>query len=442
MITEKQNGRIAVILIRFCLPLILSGVLQQLYSWADAFIVGNVEGETALAAVGSVGSAIGLFTMAITGFSSGVSILAAQKYGGRLYEDIPRILLIFALLLGCVSAALAAGGIAAADLFLQLLDTPAEMTGSAGSYLRVVFLGIPFLAVYNAFAAVIRGIGDSRAPFLSVLLSSLSNVVLDILFVSVFGWGVPGAAWATVCSQAAMTVFLAIYGFRKHAMLRPPKKERLFQREIFTEGLRLGLPPMVQSCITSAGNMVLQGFMNGFGTQTVAAITTAYRVDSIILLPIINLGSGISTITAQKFGAGDYPGTRKVLKTGAFLMCIVSVALTALVVTIGGPTIALFGVSGEAVEIGRMFFRNLGMFYLVFGLSAAFRGYLEGLGDVVFASVCGILTLGVRIGGSFLFRPLWGNMVIAWAEVISWVYLLLLMLSRSIRNFRKYAEKG
>ena len=123
-------------------------------------------------------------------------------------------------------------------------------------------------------------------------------------------------------------------------------------------------------------------------------------------------------------------------------MCIISLSLTALVVTIGGYTISLFGVGKEAVDIGREFFRDLGMFYLVFGIAASFRGYMEGLGDVLFASISGIAALLVRIVCSYLFRPLWGNMVIAWAEVISWVFLLLLLFCRAMRDMRKYSENG
>ena len=435
---KQKNSGIAAQLIRFCLPLILSGILQQLYSWADAFIVGNVEGETALAAVGSVGSAVSLLTMAITGFTSGISILAAQKYGGKLYDFIPKILSTFSVLLGVLFLVLSLGGILLSDTLLRLLETPAEITEPAGQYLSIVFFGVPFLAVYNTFSAVIRGVGDSRLPFLSILVSSIANVILDILFVSFFHWGVPGAAFATVLSQASMTLFLIFRGIHKHPLIRPAKGTGLFHKTALIEGIRLGIPPTVQSCITSAGNMVLQGFMNSFGTQTVAAITTAYRVDSIILLPIINLGSGISTIVAQNHGAGDHQASHRVLNVGTVLMTAISVVLTVVVITAGGPTIRLFGVSEEAVSIGAEFFRNLGMFYVVYGLATAFRGYVEGTGDTLFASITGILTLFVRIAGSFAFRSVWGNMVIAWAEVISWVFLTLMLFCRCLRNRKKY----
>ena len=437
---KTNNSGIAAQLIRFCLPLILSGILQQLYSWADAFIVGNVEGENALAAVGSVGSVISLMTLVITGFTSGISVLAAQNFGGKRLDTLPKILFSFTMILGAVFTVLAAISAGIAEKLLLLLDTPAEIRKPAGEYLRIVLCGIPLLSVYNVFAAVIRGVGDSRLPFYSVLISSLINVALDILFVAVFSWSVSGTALATVIAQASMTLFIIVYGLKKHPILRKTKGSSVMDRGLLLEGLRLGLPPMVQSCITSAGNMVLQGFMNSFGTQTVAAITTAYRVDCIILLPVINLSSGISTVTAQKFGAGDFPGTRRVLKTGVVLMALISVLLTVLVITVGGPMIALFGAGEAAVEIGKQFFLNLGMFYSVYGIAAALRGYMEGLGDTLFASIAGILMLFVRIICSFLFRPLWGNMVIAWAEDIAWVFLLVLLLCRTLRNMKKYAK--
>ena len=156
--------------------------------------------------------------------------------------------------------------------------------------------------------------------------------------------------------------------------------------------------------------------MNGFGTQTVAAITTAYRIDSIALLPIINLGSGISTIVAQSYGAGEEKKTRKIYMVGTVLMAVVSVLMTVLVVPVGGPLIALFGAGPEAVEIGRGFFQRLASFYVVYGLATATRGYLEGIGDVVYSSVAGIVSLACRIIASYAFAGVFGNSIIAYAE--------------------------
>lgn len=423
-------GTIAGTLIRFSLPLILSGVLQQLYNWADAFIVGNVEGELALAAIGATGTVVGFCLMILTGFTLGLAILFAQRFGAGETDFLPKLLSTFTFLLGLAGLGLAAAGAMLAGPLLSAMNTTPDTIGLAEDYLRLVFLGVPFLAVYNVYSAALRGMGDSRAPFLAVLFSSLLNVALDVLFVAVFHWGVAGAAWATVLSQAGMAVFLVVYAVSRRPQLRFHFGRKMVDRAALLQGARMGLPPMLQSSVNAFGNLLLQNFMNGFGTQTVAAITTAYRIDSIIMLPLINLGSGISTVVAQNYGAGEHRRAGQTFLVGTGMMAGVSLLLTALVIPTGGPLIAMFGVGPEAVEIGRSFFLRFACFYLVFGLATAVRGYLEGLGDVVYSSVTGGAALIVRILASYALAPLWGNMVIAYAEGISWGVLLLMYLLR------------
>ena len=430
-------------LIRFSLPLILSGILQQLYNWADAFIVGNVEGELALAAVGATTTVVGFYLTAITGFTLGLSILFAQRYGRAETDRLARLLSTFALLLGGVFLLLAAVGAAATGPMLRLLHTTPDTLALAESYLRIIFAGIPFLAVYNVYSAALRGIGDSRAPFYAVLLSSLVNVGLDILFVAVFHWSVAGAAIATVLSQIAMTLFLMVYAARRYAMLRFRPGRGMFDRRELAEGVHFGLPPMLQSSVSSGGNLVLQNFMNGFGTQTVAAVTTAYRIDLIVMLPMINLGSGIATLVAQSCGSGEGRRAGRILAVGAAMMAVVSLGMTALVIPSGGHLIALFGAGAEAVAIGSRFFRCIASFYLVYGLATALRGYVEGMGEVVYSSVAGILSLFVRILLSYALVGWFDNMVIAYAEGLSWVLLLALYGGHLlIKGRRTAASRG
>ena len=307
---DLTKGNIVFTLAGFSLPLILSGVLQQLYNWADAFIVGNIEGELALAAVGATGTITNLFVMVITGLTLGLSILAAQKYGRGERESLRRILSTFSIVLGVLFLLTAAAGLWLSDGILRLLHTPEDIFDISEGYLRIILTGIPFITIYNVYSAVLRGLGDSRAPFLSVLVSAAANVILDLAFVGGLRMGAPGAAAATVISQALMTVFIVCYAGRKYEILRFSREEKLVDKKILVQGFQLGLPPAIQSSVNSCGNLLLQNFMNSFGTQTVAAITTAYRVDSILLLPIINLGSGISTVTAQNMGASDCPVRR------------------------------------------------------------------------------------------------------------------------------------
>ena len=431
MARDMTRGSIARTMISFSIPLIFSGLLQQLYSWADAFIVGNAEGEAALAAIGASSVVSGLFVTVITGFTAGISILSAQRFGTGDRAAQKKILCAFSVLCGGAFLAASVLGILLTGPLLRLLQTPADIFTDSSAYLRIILAGVPFLAVYNVYSAVLRGIGDSRAPLLSVLFSSVLNIVLDVAAVNVLGWGVPGAALATLLSQILMTVFIVVYAVRKYDFLRFTPCRALFDRQLIRDGFRLAAPITVQSAVTSVGHMALQNFMNGFGTQTVAAITSAYRVDCIILLPIINLGTAISTVTAQNIGAGKTDRARRSLFVGCGLMTAVSLALTAAVVVFGGSLVAMFGVTEEAARIGADFFRCLGSFYVVFGLSTAIRGYLEGVGDVVFSGLNGALMLVVRIALSYLLVPFYGNMVIAWAEAYAWCLMLALYVWRA-----------
>ena len=428
---ESSYLHIILSLIAFSLPLILSGVLQQLYSWADAFIIGNHEGSVALAAVGATTAIVNFFVNAITGFTLGLSILFAQKHGSGKGEEISPVMSSFLIILGTLFAILAILGSAFTKDILLFLDTTEDTITLAGDYLRIIFIGIPFLAVYNVYSAGLRALGNSRAPFYAVLISSAVNVILDIIAVVFLGLSVKGAAIATVVSQIAMTIFIIIYS-RRYGELRFSAV-----RKGTGEGVKFGLPPMIQQTISSAGGLILQNFMNGFGTATVAAITTAYRVDSIILLPIINLGSGISTFTAQSYGAGNKERTKRIMLSGLMLMALVSIVLSLAVIPAGGFLIRLFGASEEAVSIGDAFFRRIASFYIVFGLATAIRGYIEGIGDVVFSSIAGIISLLCRIILSYLLEPYFGNMVIAYAEMLSWLLMLVLYIARAVRSPKK-----
>lgn len=433
---------IAQALLCFTIPLILSGLFQQLFNWVDAFIVGNVEGELALAGIGATTSIYNLFINVITGFTAGLSVLSAQQYGMGREGEIQKTLSAYTILLGAVFLLIAAGGILGSTQILTLLDTPQNIFASAHSYLQILLIGIPFLAVYNTYSAVLRGVGNSRAPFLSVLVSSVANVILDVLFVAVLGYGAAGAALATVMAQAAMTVYLIGYTVIKYPSLRFRLFHPAWDSRNAAQGARFGLPVATQSGVSSAGNIFLQRFMNGFGEQTVAAITTAYRVDTVIFLPIINFGSGIATIVAQDTGAGDRVRARQVLRIGTVIMTVISLALTGLVLLLGEYLIAIFGLTPDSVGIGRSFFHSIAWFYPIYGLSMAIRGYLEGTGDMVFSGAAGILSLLVRIVCSYAFRPVFQNMVVAYAEAFSWIFLILMYLGRYLWKSGKRGAKS
>lgn len=440
MAKDMTRGNLVRVLISFSIPLIISGVLQQLYNWVDAFIVGNIVGELALAAVGVTTTILNLFIFTITGFASGLSILAGQLFGNKKTDQLEKVLSTFIVVAGGIALFLSVLCMIFAAPLLTILETPADIFTIADHYLRIVIIGMPILAVYNVYAAVLRGVGDSRAPFLAVVVSSIVNVILDVLFVWLFRWGAEGAAAATVISQLFMTVFIVCYTTKRYDFLRFHFRKKLVDKSILEKGSSLGIPVAIQSCASSVGSLILQNFMNGFGTPTVAAVTTAYRIDCILLLPIINLGTGISTAVAQNTGAGDTKRAKKCLWTGNAIMVILSIILTLLIITFGADLIAMFGVTEESTRIGKAFFFAIARFYLVYGLAMSFRGYLEGMGDVLFSSICGIIAVVIRIVMSYIMKPYLGNMAIAYAEAVSWCGMLLLYIMRVV--FFRYGASG
>ena len=427
-------------MLRFSLPLVLSGVLQQLYSWADAFIIGHAEGELQLAAVGATTSLFGFLSNTMLGLTLGLSIMAAQRVGAGSRSRVRDILSAFLPLLtaGYALIALAASFFLAP--VLTLMDTPAEIFSDALSYLRIILLGVPFLACYNLYAALLRAIGDTKAAFYAVLLSSAANVALDILFVAILPFGVAGAAAATVLSQIGMTIFIALYAARKEPELLRPIRIRLPEHSALKEGMRFAAPPALKNSVTSFGSLALQGFMNSFGATTVLAVTTAYRVDCITLLPIINLGAAISIMTAQAKGAQDQKKISACLKTGAGLMLVISVLMASAMFAFGALFVGMFGVTGEALRQGKVFFQDISLFYPVFGVSIVLQSVLEGVGDISFCSVIGVCSLALRIALSFALRPVFAERTIAIAEGITWSVTLLVFALRMA--YTKSKEDG
>ena len=426
-------------IIRFSLPLVLSGILQQLYSWADAFIVGHAEGEMQLGAIGATGSISILLISTITGLTLGLSINAAQEFGRGNGGVVRKILGNFLPIMVIIYGILSAAAIALSGTILQLMHTPAEIFDYSVEYLRIVLIGIPFMAVYNLYAALLRAVGNTRAAFYAVLLSSCLNVVLDILLVVALHMGVGGAAFATVISQASMTIFMAMYASRKYAILKLDRDSLAPDRKIFREGASFAVPPTVQNSVTSFGNVILQNFMNSFGAVTVLAITTAYRVDSLMLLPIINLGAAVSSMVARAKGAEDTAHIRSCFKTGVVMMIVVAALLTLVMFLFGAEFVGMFGVTGDALAEGRQFFRDLATFYVLFGVATVFRSVLEGIGDITYCSIIGIGTLGLRIANSYIMRTFFHERTIAFAEGVAWIVLFILM---ALRIWTKRQEIG
>lgn len=408
-------------LLRFTVPLIISGLLQQLYYIVDSIIVGNLLGENALAAVGVSAPVTNVFIYIIIGLVSGYTILVSQYFGAKEYQKISRLSSSFFLFTIAAACIISIAGYAMKEELLVMLNTPEELLEASGLYLSIVFMGIPAVILYNLCASMLRGIGDSKTPLYAILLSTIINVVLDLVFIKIIPWGIKGVAVATVIAQIISGIYLMVHIHRQHPMLRLSFKRDYLDISLFIESIKLGAPRVVQSSVASVGSLMLQNIMNSFGVDVVTAITTAYKIDTLTILPIINISTAISIFVGQNIGANSMERAREGLRKGILIILAVSVVITSIFVLFGAELMKLFGVSDEIALLGQRFFTTMAVFYPVLGLENAFVGFLQGNKDVTFTAASNMLCLAIRVFLSFALASRLGFDIIAISEVSSWV---------------------
>lgn len=421
MENSMLEGKITPSFVRFALPLVITGILQQLYNIVDAVIVGNYVGELELAAIGATTFITVLFTNTIIGFTGGVTILVSQSYGAGKKDAIGHILHGFALLLLVVSVVLGGAGVLLCRPLLQLINTPGSLVAPAVGYMQIVLLGVPFVVLYNQYGAVLRGMGNSRAAFQALLLTSAVNIALDLLFVRVFLWGLRGAAIATAVAQVLSALYLMLYCRVNYAELA--RKQGVGMHwPLIKRGIRLGLPIALQSAVSSLGSLLLQNILNSFGALGITAVTTAYRIDSLTLLPVTSIGSAVSTFTGQNLGARNISRIQKGLRVGMTMGIAVAVVMTGFVILAGKTLLSLFGISEAAITMGNSFFVMLAVFYPVYAAGCVLSGYLQGHGDTRFTAVAIIGCLAIRVVASYTLAGIVGFPIIAFAEAAGWCF--------------------
>lgn len=443
MSEHKNNyiteGSITKALWKFTLPMVAGGILQQCYSIADALVLGNFIGDTAVAAVGASQSILNICFFVIVGLMTGFSIQLSHMFGAKKYKDIQKLVSTTIILLSTATILASFLLIFIKPIAFKLMNTPEEILVDSARYLNVGAAGLIFSFLYNTYSGMLRAVGNSRKSLEALILSSLLNIFLDVTFIAVFGLGIGGAAAATIIAQGISALYLYIYVNRHIDYFKIKVSREYIDMSIFRETITLSVPKILQTCATSVGSMILQSINNYFGVYAVAAISTAYRIDSLTITPIIYMNSAISIFTGQNIGARKPERAKKGLYSGAGMAALFSLAVTTVFVTCGGFLLSLFGLSQQSIDIGRRFFRLCAMFYPVMAVYNAFIGYMQGIKDVKFVSFTAVTVLAVRIAASFILRDIIGSDVIAVAECISWVLGFTMMLCRYIYHQKKHA---
>ena len=427
------TGKPAGLLLSFALPLMAGNICQQLYTMVDTMVVGQVLGVEALASLGAADWLNWLVLGIIMGFTQGFSILISQRFGAEDQDGLRKVTAMSTLLSAVIAVVVTVSSLLLAEPVLRLLNTPDNVLPGSLSYLRIIFSGSVIVTAYNMMASILRAMGDSRTPLYAMLVASVVNIGLDLLFVMGFHWGIPGAAAATVIAQGCSCLFcLAV--LRRMTVLRMTKTDwhpdgclcrRLFQ---------LGLPMAFQNTVIAVGGLVIQFVINGFGFLFVAGFTATNKLYGLLELAATSFGFSMATYAGQNLGAKKYRRICEGMRSALKMAVATSVIISAAMIAFGKPVLLLF-ISGEPGEVAQVL--DIAYTYLfimccllsVLYLLHLYRSALQGMGDTVIPMVSGIAELTMRIGCALLL-PIWlGQYGIYFAEIAAWAGAVVILVT-------------
>ena len=431
MNVDLMHGPIFKSLVLFMLPILVSSLFQQLYNTVDTMIVGNVLGDTALAAIGSCGAIYELLVGFGLGIGNGLAIVAARAYGAQ-DEDLLKKTVAGSLVIGLIaSLVITAAGFFGLRPLLELLDTPAEILEDAYGYIIVIDLGVLVMFAYNLCAGLLRAIGNSVMPLVFLLISSALNVVLDLWFIAELGMGVKGAAVATVLAQGVSVVLCVLYVAARVRILLPERRHfavsgKLYW-DLFSQSISMGL----MSSIVSAGSVVLQYGINGLGTLTIAGHTAARKLFAFTDMPLIAMANAASTFVSQNYGARQPQRIRRGMREVWIYSVVVTVA-SVLLMNVGAEwMVRLVSGSVEPVvlENGARYLRWNAPFYAVLGVLLSTRYALQSLGEKILPLFSSVIELVGKILFVLVFIPRFAYDAVILCEPVVWCFMTLYLVA-------------
>ena len=380
-VRDMTEGAIIKQITLFALPLMLGNIFQMLYNTVDSIVVGNFVGKQALAAVGSTTMIVNMLVFFFNGFSTGAGVIIANLFGARNLEKLHRAIETTMAATFLLSALFTLAGVAAVKPMLRFMATPEDVFGEATIYLQIYIGGISGLLVYNMGSGILRAVGDTMRPLYFLILTSVVNIVLDLLFVVVLRWGIAGVAWATILSQflsAALTLMLLT---RSRDIYRLTWVDLKIDRGILGEIFAVGLPAGIQSVITAFSNVFVQSYVNFFGSSCMAGWSCYNKLDQFVMLPMQSMAMAATTFVSQNIGAGR----QRRADQGTVITVSMSVGVTAVIVALlclfAAPAVRLFSPDESVIEYGVLFIRANCFFLLFNCVNHVLAGALRGRGD-------------------------------------------------------------
>lgn len=407
--TDMTVGKPWKSIVMFSIPMLLGNIAQQLYSAVDSAVVGNYVGDNALAAVGSATPLLNMLLVLFVGISAGVGIMVAQYFGAKAREDLSNTIGTCITLTAIVSVFLMIATPPLIRIMLKMLNTPDTLLDDCTAYLVIMMIGIAGMAYYNILSGILRGMGDSFSALIYLLIATVINVVLDILFVAYFHMGVAGAALATVIAQAVSSILCFWKLFRMRAVFDLGKKQLKMTKKHIGQMVKLGLPSGLTQAIFSSAMIIVQSLTNSFGEMFIAANVVVMRVDGFAMMPNFSFGTAMTTYTGQNVGAGKYDRVMKGAKQGTWIAVACSAFITLIILVFGKYLMGMFTKTADLVDLSVYMMRILAVGYIAMAVTQSLSGVMRGAGDTLtpmWISLCTTVAIRVPIayGISWLTR--------------------------------------
>ena len=428
------TGNIPLGMLWFAIPMILGNLLQQFYNIADTLIVGQFLGATALAAVGSAYTLMIFLTSVLLGLCMGSGVIFSLQYGAGDTVALKRSIFVSLLLTGIITLLLNIAAFIWIDPILRLLQVPGEAYAPMRDYLWIIFWGIGFTFLYNYYTSLLRAVGNSAPPLLFLAIAVILNIVLDLVFILSFGWGVRGAALATVIAQAVSGIGLCLYTLWRFPDFRICRKDLNLKWTTVKEITAYSSLTCAQQSVMNFGILMIQGLINSFGTAVMAAFAAAVKIDSFAYMPVQDFGNAFSTFIAQNFGAGKQERIRKGIRVAVSVTFAFCIFISILVFILARPLMLIFipAHETEIVAIGIQYLRIEGAFYCGIGCLFLFYGYYRAVRQPGISVILTFISLGTRVALAYALASIpaigvpgiWWSIPIGWlsADLFGWWY--------------------
>lgn len=443
-ITNMTEGKPAKLILTFALPLMIGNIFQQLYTVVDTMVVGQALGVSALAALGATDWLNWLFSGLVQGFAQGFCILMAQEFGAGNYKRLRMVIFNSLFLSAIISVLVLITSQAFARSVLILLNTPEDILSNSVLYLRVIFLGMPIIMAYNLSASILRALGDGKTPLHAMIVASIVNIALDLLFVLIFHWGIAGAAAATILAQLLSSIY-CFYFIQKIDILKTAKDERIVDKNICGKLLNLGYPVAFQNTVIFVGGMIVQSVVNKFGVVFIAGFTATNKLYGILEVAATSYGHAMTTYAGQNLGAGNTGRIRRGVRSALLISLFTAATISAFMLIFGKIILGWF-ISGDpsqveaTLAVAYRYLAIMSLFLPILYVLHNVRSTLQGIGDTIMPMVSGFGEFIMRVGAALLLPLIMGQDGIFYAEILAWSGAVVVLLSAYLYHVKKWKQ--